>query len=1003
MEFKVNDDYIIFQFKKKELTDDIKGLLSTLEAKYEKGLAYVSHARLADSNAHEIKKLGLPAVYPHRLEIKTRGRPITPAFSSEQIYSDEQSRKFYQVKRVGVILELDGKKFTLTNPHFLFLENIEKLSSHIKSPGERLRLWSEVIKTAPKECVSANKELLDFSFIQANQFCLDKKVLFGQEFKIVPDLIYTKNEGDEECSISHQLPKGISQEFKQGFLKSDGVDPYYKIGPCYIQISKPLRICLQIIKKINEEPLENRRAFYMSPMERIKNELSEDLPEDLIEDIFFETKQFISDRISHIGKWVPKLGVYVDPESNNPWFPKENIVSKIGNSLFHFNPDDLDKVITDMEEKKEKGEDVFIYKDQAVPINDESISELKRVRRNIIREGENLTSLSDESKQKKKLSRLVAIIKDNIDNTKVYESRRREPRDLQKGIPLELKDKFNKYPHQEEGLFWLQENFICGVPGGLLADDMGLGKTFQSLAFLYWYKQCVSDAKPALIVAPTGLLKNWQDECEEHLLQHGGLGRKYKAYGESFRRDRKNSVLSVIEEMKKADWVLTTYEAVRDHHKNFFIKVSWGIVIFDEIQKIKNPNSLMTDAAKALASDFSIGLTGTPIENSFVDLWCISDCLRPKILGLLKDFHNKYIRGKGNGGEIQEKFNQNTPPFMLRRMKSDILHDLPKKNIIVKKVNMTDEQKEVYSEVLRKTKNKEYSNSLQALTLLRRFSIYLQDCVEDSNEDFVQSSAKLRFLFKTLEDIKSKNEKVLVSITNKNLQRKIKEICYAKWGLDVAVINGEMSGEKRKSTVDKFGEHSGFNILIISPRAGGVGLNIVSANHIIHLERWWNPAVEDQCTDRIFRIGQKKSVFIYCPLSVHPQYPEESFDVVLDKILKRKRKMREETLCRSEPSDYERKEFYREITLGEEMYSHREDCFYDSPEWKSLRNEVFKKYPSICMRCKNKNNLHVDHVKPRCKYPELELELSNLQILCESCNYLKGTKDSPDWNFRKAG
>ena len=158
------------------------------------------------------------------------------------------------------------------------------------------------------------------------------------------------------------------------------------------------------------------------------------------------------------------------------------------------------------------------------------------------------------------------------------------------------------------------------------------------------------------------------------------------------------------------------------------------------------------------------------------------------------------------------------------------------------------------------------------------------------------------------------------------------------------VINGDMSGENRKKTVDKFYDSEGFNIMVISPRAGGVGLNIVSANHIIHLERWWNPAVEDQCTDRIFRIGQNKPVFIYYPLAVHPEYREESFDIVLNNLLEKKRKMREDTLIVSEPDSYEQSELYRKVTAGEEMYSNNEESFYNSEEWRALRSKIFQKY-----------------------------------------------------------
>ena len=1000
MNFKVENDCIKFKFQKQELTEDIKSVFSVTEAdiQYNQGIAKVQHEKIANLNIHEIKKLGMPLAYPYRLAIKTKGKPTTPAFFVETEFIGPQSRRFYQKRRTGVILNLDGRDFTLTNPHFTFLERLSKLSPDIKNPGERLSLWSKVIKSAPKEVVLDNKELLDFQFVKADHFCLDQKKLSEHEFQIVPELIYKeKNNGDMEPSF--QLPKGISLDFKEEFLKINTVGPYYKVGNYYIQLSSPLRECLKIMKKINQESLEKRRAFYLNPMERIKKEIPEDLSEDLLEDIFFETDHFKSDRISHLGKWIPKIGIYIDPNNKNPWFPKDDIALKIDNNLFHFSPDDLDTVIKKLERKQKTGDKILIYKNQIIPVNDKTISEIRSVKNNIVQEFKSISHGFNRQKKDISLSKLVAIIKDNID-TKIYEPTIKKRFDLMKGVPSDLKDKFVDYPHQKQGLLWLQENFIRGVPGALLADDMGIGKTFQALAFLYWYKKNIKNKKPILIVAPTGLLKNWQDEHNIHLLEYGGLGRKYKAYGEFFRKDRKNSVLSVIEEMKKSDWVLTTYESVRDHHKDFFIKISWGVIVFDEIQKVKNPNSLITDAGKALESDFSIGLTGTPVENSFIDLWCISDCLYPKILGILKDFHKRYIKKGASGREIQDRLSQKRPPFILRRMKKDILNNLPEKKIIPKEVMMTKEQEDIYSEVIRKTKHKEYLNSLQALSFLKRFSIYTQDCFEGSEEQFIQSSAKLKFLFNTLESIKSKNEKVLISIEKRNLQKKIKGICSAKWDLTIDIINGDMSGENRKKTVDKFNDSKGFNIMIISPRAGGVGLNIVSANHIVHLERWWNPAVEDQCTDRIFRIGQNKTVFIYYPLAVHSEYKKESFDIVLNDLLKKKRKMREDTLIVSEPDEYEKNELYRKVTAGEEVYSNNEESFYEKPEWKALRNKIRKTYPPICMRCRNKNNLEVDHVKPRALYPELELDFNNLQILCRGCNLLKGVKDSSEWDFR---
>ena len=993
MKFEIKTGYVVIRFQEQELTEDIKSVFSRVSAEVHPEKALIKNENIADLNIHEIKKLSLPPVYPYRVKINTRGRPTTPAFSREIEFLNEKSMRFYQVKRTGAILHLDGKQFTLTNPHFQFLENLDKLSPEIKKPGERLSLWSKVIQDMPEEVILDNPELLNIQFVKADRFCLDQKKSLDKSFQITPELIYSR-ENNNDSDFSHQLPVGISQDFKEDFLKINSVDPYYKVGSYYIQISEPLRECFRIIKKINLEPIEKRKAFYLNPMERIKKEIPESVPESLLTDIFFETKQFKSARISHIGKWIPKLSVYIDPDNKNPWFPKDNVAITIQDSLFHFDPDDLDVLTKNLEKAKKDKKDSIIYKDQKIPVNDVIISAFKNVKDKIIQEFSKVTPLSKNLK-KEKTSKMVAIIKDNIDSLEYQSNIKKRPY-LSQNIPMDLKNKFTSFPHQKTGVLWLEEHFIKGHPGALLADDMGLGKTFQTLVFLYWYQKNLKNQKPILIVAPTGLLKNWQDEHTTHLSEYGGLGKKYKAYGEFFRKARKGSEQDVIREMKESHWVLTTYDAVRDHHKDFFIKISWGALVFDEIQKIKNPNSLMTDACKALDSDFSIGLTGTPIENSFVDLWCISDCLYPKILGLLKDFHKKYIIHKkdSSGQEIQDKLFQKKPAFILRRVKKDILKDLPKRQIITTKLDMTEEQKSAYSEVIRKAKNKEYSNSLTALSLFKRFSIYVQDCFKGTDEEFIKSSAKLTFLFKTLEDIKNKKEKVLICIENKNLQKTIKGICDGKWNLQVKIINGDMPGDIRKHTVDQFANMEGFNIMIISPRAGGVGLNIVSANHIIHLERWWNPAVEDQSNDRIFRIGQKKPVFVYYPLAVHPDYRDESFDIVLDNLLKSKKQMREQTLLPSEPDEQQKKEFYRTVTQGEEMYADNQGSFYKSEAWKDLRKTVFQKYSPICGRCGNKNNLEIDHVKPRSKYPELELDFNNLQILCHDCNHRKGTKDS---------
>ena len=324
MHFKILAKSIAFHFQKEDVTADIQSILSMAKANivHEKEtlIANIPHTAIADLNVHQIKKLGLPPVYPYRLKIETRGRPSTPAFSYTVHYLDEKSRRFYHVKRNGVILELDDKKFTLTNPHFQFLEALEKMSPDKKNPGERLELWTEVIKNVPEEIALTDPHIWNFQFVKADRFCVSTKST--GDFQIVPELIYKPLESELDEKPCHQLPGKISQEFQDQFLKAHHVDPYYKVGNYYVHISKPLKECFKVIQKINNEPIEKRKAFYLNPMERIKKEIPENVSEDLLEDIFFETDQFQSDRISHLGKWVPKIGIYIDPDDVNPLVSK---------------------------------------------------------------------------------------------------------------------------------------------------------------------------------------------------------------------------------------------------------------------------------------------------------------------------------------------------------------------------------------------------------------------------------------------------------------------------------------------------------------------------------------------------------------------------------------------------------------------------------------------------------------------------------------------------------
>ncbi|MCD1645307.1 DEAD/DEAH box helicase [Aurantimonas coralicida] len=489
---------------------------------------------------------------------------------------------------------------------------------------------------------------------------------------------------------------------------------------------------------------------------------------------------------------------------------------------------------------------------------------------------------------------------------------------LPQGFPSDLTRSQPK-PHQEVGFDWLCSAWKAGWPGVLLADDMGLGKTFQSLAFLAWLRKSHitsrqaegASHRPILVVAPTALLRNWIEEAERHL-QQGTLGERIDAFGSSLSRLRSPTGDGWSEEdsldvarLRKADWVLTTYETLAQHHRAF-ARVAFSAAIFDEAQKIKNPGTVNTQAAKAMNVDFCLMMTGTPIENRLADLWCIVDRAVPGYLGALKDFSKTYEdAGEDRLEELKAKLDGpdvRTPALMLRRMKSEILSALPERRRVNLPAEMPLAQAAAYGTALREAMDGERSHGamLKAIHDFRGLSLH-PDGVADLDPfdaravaTWIGRSARLSETVKALDDIAKRGEKALLFLEDLAMQSAFARAMATWFGLkrEPGIINGKVPGEKRLAIVDAFQAcRPGFDLLVLSPKAAGVGLTITAANHVIHLSRWWNPAVEDQCNDRCYRIGQDKPVTIHVPQAIHPTFGEASFDLTLDRLLERKRSL----------------------------------------------------------------------------------------------------------------
>jgi SNF2 family DNA or RNA helicase len=597
---------------------------------------------------------------------------------------------------------------------------------------------------------------------------------------------------------------------------------------------------------------------------------------------------------------------------------------RVGNEVIAIPRDKAEELLTALTDAEAEGRPVVECGGASIPVSRESIDSA-RVLVEAAR-GEPPSNEEPLNQVESADAKIVALIADNIDEATYTRTPREVPR-LRDELPMSLKSTL--FDFQQHGFRWMQQLWLSGAPGGILADDMGLGKTVQTLAFLAWVREVHDDHKPILIVGPTGLLRNWQAEHRQHL-HEPGLGELIEAHGtglaqlrltEAGRRGELHTGFASLDlaELRRADWVLTTYENLRDYQHSF-AQVPWRVVVFDEAQRIKNPEVMTTEAAKALNAELTLAVTGTPVENHLIDLWCIADTAQPGMLGSLKDFAQKYQPQGQSGPEALEELRlrvqeRNPPPLMLRRLKQDHLHGLPGINAHVERVTMPPVQAERYDRAVaaaRKNGPRNLSGILEALQQMRSVSLHPSLEHVGSDEAFIESSARLKHTIAVLDRLATTGEKALVFVEAIAMQDVLVELLQRRYKLPAPpiVINGELAGHKRKSRVDAFQQRHGFDVMLLSPRAGGVGLTITEANHVIHLSRWWNPAVEDQATDRVYRIGQRRDVHVHLPLAIHPQLGDGSFDALLHALLERKRALSRGVLAPAVSTEGELKDLF---------------------------------------------------------------------------------------------
>ncbi|MEM7130423.1 MAG: DEAD/DEAH box helicase [Chloroflexota bacterium] len=449
-------------------------------------------------------------------------------------------------------------------------------------------------------------------------------------------------------------------------------------------------------------------------------------------------------------------------------------------------------------------------------------------------------------------------------------------------------------PYQQYGYSWLGFLKEWGM-GACLADDMGLGKTIQTLSMILKDKENLGELPgPILLICPTSVVTNWAKEAEKfapdlRIHTHQGSNR---LKGDEF-----------IEETKEVHMVLTSYPLMRRDSETIQ-QIQWYGVILDEAQNIKNAQTQQARAIRSLSTDFRLALTGTPVENRLSELWSIMHFLNPGYLGNRSDFRNRFavpIERYADEGATR-RLRQLTTPFILRRLKTDptVIQDLPDKVEMKAYANLTTEQATLYESVVREAMETiEASEGIERrglvlgmLTRLKQICNHPAQFLHQVGDEQSQSatvsyldeevrSGKLIRLVEQLEMVLAVDERALIFTQFAEMGHLLRAFLQQRLGVNVLFLHGGTPARRRNEMIERFqGDEDGPSIFILSLKAGGTGITLTRANHVFHFDRWWNPAVEDQATDRAFRIGQKKNVQVHKYICTGTL--EEKIDTMID-------------------------------------------------------------------------------------------------------------------------
>jgi SNF2 family DNA or RNA helicase len=888
----------------------LQELLENGLAQKENEKVFIPHEEICRLPSIDQKILELPDPYPFDIRIDASGMLHESDMQLVLGFYEYNHGNQLFGECTGCILTLEDRTEYLLSPEqYRLSEAVEEFNAiRDRDFPTSLTKFSEIKQLSKKSAA-----ILD-SYLEAENIFVPEKI----------GLKLSKTE-DGNLEILPEIEpldkSNIQRQFETKFDTARNVRQSYTIKD-----EKNNRLRIPFSKKQQDElrKIKEYRRVDGKEKEKILKK-----PQEIFDPDVIDLDNF-SDRVIKIGLYKPRYFPFISPYKSE-WIP--GIIIDSGNKKRKVLVPDKEE-LKDLQDAHEKadseGSENVEWKGEKIPINNtKELIDLSK------EQFKNLKSPVEKTIDEKK----VLIIEDNLYEDK-YQRHKKQPVPVPETFihnfkkPPALKREVRLYKYQQEGIAWMESlSEDKKYPGGLLADDMGLGKTLQVLSFIDWHNATQNEEKkPYLIVAPVTLLENWQAEFRNFFNSDIEMS---SVYGSG------NNQIT-LDNLKRHAIFLTNYESVRIKKNPFiFGQIDWAVVVLDEAQKIKTPGTLVTNAIKALKADFKIAATGTPVENSMVDLWCITDFVVPGLLGSAKNFSKQYqkpIRKNISDDELNQlgqKLRSHLGLYFKRRLKKDVLVDLPKKIEQRKESIMPDYQRNTYLNAIQQGQAADRNEILSTITKLKKISDHpylIEYNYQDiPSQELIETSAKLQTTIKILKQIKGKEEKAIIFAefrkTQAILQKVVKHVFDLK---HVSIINGEMAARKgrrsqketRQEAIDRFQKEAGFNVIIMSPVAAGLGLNVTGANHVIHYSRYWNPAKESQATDRAHRIGQNKNVFVYYPISVLNEC--KTFDVIIDNLLQQKRHLADAAMFPSAISEVNKEDFSEELSLSMEA-NYKED------------------------------------------------------------------------------